>query len=254
MKKSLFGLALLGSTALSFGIPGLHGEVSVGGISQNPSGYIQYPADTGTKLDVEKDLGLDRENRVFARAKLEIPLVPNLYLQYIPVKFEGRTNRTFTYGGTTFTGDVKTTVKYDRYDIGLYYNLILATFATNGLLDPEIGINVRVIDFKGKITELNTNRTESKSMTVPIPMAYFGLGINLPSIQLVGELRGIAYSGHKYYDMVGEVRVKPISISAFTSLFIGLGYRYEELKLDDLKDVNAKLKVKGPFIHAGISF
>ncbi len=262
MKKSLFSLALLGSTALSFGVPMINGEVSIGGMSQDPSGYIQYPAGTGTPVDVEKTLGLDKETKFFARAKLEIPIIPNLYVQYIPMKFSGvgRYTDKVRFGNVEFQAniDLNTTVKLDHYDVGLYYNLPFISTATAGILDPELGVNVRIIDFEGKITgrEVNTNtvRTETKTATIPIPMAYVGLGVNLPYIKLVGELRGITYSGHRYYDLMGEVRVKPLSIPALASFFIGVGYRYEELKLDNLSDINAKLKVKGPFIHGGISF
>ncbi|WP_457601366.1 TIGR04219 family outer membrane beta-barrel protein [Hydrogenivirga sp.] len=250
MKKYILLGALLGAGS-SFSVPLVNAEFSIGAMSHDPSGNIQYQGD---KLDVKDDFGLDKKTKLFARAKIELPIVPNLYLQYMPMSFEGEKSRTFIYGGYSFTGTVRTEVKLDRYDVGLYYNVPLIGMATGGLLDPEIGINVRILDFEGKVTELSTNHTESKSMTVPIPMAYAGLSLNLPFVSLIGELRGITYSGSRYYDITAEARLKPVSIPGMASFFVGAGYRYEQLKLDDVSDVTADIKIKSLFANVGVAF
>ena len=248
MRKLTLGTLLLIGTAgaVSF-------EVSVGAMSQDPSGYVEYPAGTGTRADLKGTLGLGRETRFFARAKVEIPVLPNLYLQYIPMRFSGRGrySQTLTFGGTQFQANVNldTSVKIDHYDVGLYYNIPVP----GGVLDPELGLNVRIIDFQGRITgqEISTGNTvtETKSMTVPVPMLYGSLGLNFGMFSLIGEARGIAYGGSSYYDLTGEVRIKP-----FPKVFLGLGYRYENLRLKDVSDVNADIKVSGPFGVVGVSF
>ena len=251
MKRSLVLAGFLLVSGAGFSLPLINIDLSVGAISHDPSGYVQYQ---GSKVDVKDDFGLDKKTRVFARAKVELPIVPNLYLQYIPMKFEGQESSTFTYGGYTFTGNVKTSVRIDHYDVGLYYNLPFISTATAGLLDPELGVSVRVVDFEGKVTELSTNHTESKSATIPIPMLYAGLGLNFPYVSVIGELRGITYSGNSYYDITGELRVKPFSVPGVASFFVGVGYRYERLKLDNVSDIDADIKVKGPFANVGVSF
>ena len=247
MRKVLTLLVI--SVGCSYALPNIGGEVSLGAMTLNPSGYIQYQGD---RLDVDGDLALGKETKLFGRIKLEIPVLPNVYLQYIPMSFEGETNRTFTYGGTTFTGRVRSYVKLDHYDVGLYYNIPFLNTATGGVLETELGINIRVLGFEGTITEVNTNTTESKSITAAIPMAYVGVGVNLPYIKLLGELRGITYSGHKYYDLTGEIRIHPVP--SLSSLFVGLGYRYERLRLDNLEDINTDVKIKGLFGNVGIAF
>ncbi|RLJ70628.1 outer membrane protein [Hydrogenivirga caldilitoris] len=250
MRKVVFGGALL-FTGSTFALPLVNIDLSIGAMSHDPSGYVQYQGD---KVDLKDDFGLDKKTKPFARAKIEIPIVPNLYLQYIPMEFKGRKNKSFTYGGYTFTGTVDTKVKVDHYDVGLYYNLPFIGAATGGLFDPEIGINVRILDFEGTVKELTTSHTESKSATIPVPMGYAGLSLNLPYVSLIGELRGITYAGNRYYDVTGEVRLKPISVPGMASLFIGVGYRYEQLKLDDVSDINADLKIKSLFANVGVSF
>lgn len=246
MKKTLILVGAVGITSVANAV-GF--EISVGAMSQDPSGYIQYPAGTGTRADLKDDLRLGRETRLFARAKIEIPVIPNLYLQYIPMRFEGRgrLQQQITFGGRTFSvnTNVETSVRLDHYDVGLYYNIPLP----GGVLDPEIGLNVRIVDFKGRITDINNNVTESKSATFPIPMVYGGLGVNFGMFSLIGEVRGITYAGSSYYDLTGEFRVK-----LFRKVFMGAGYRYERLRLDNVSDVDADIKVQGPFGVIGVSF
>ena len=253
MRKVVLSILTLGT--FSFGAPLIHGEVSVGAMSHDPSGYIQYPADTGTQIDLERDLGLDKTTRPFARLKLELPIIPNIYLQYLPMKFDG-TNKIpveITYGDTTFTQDalVNTSVKVDHYDVALYYNLPFVGLLTNGLLDGELGLNVRVVDFDGKIRGEVNNQVveEAKTATVPIPMVYGGLSFNISRVSLIGEIRWISAEGNYLYDLTGEARLKLLPL-----LFVGAGYRYEKLKLSDVQDVSANIEIQSVFASVGLTF
>jgi len=172
----------------------------------------------------------------------------------------GRYSTTLTFGDVDFQAnvDLDTYIKVDHYDVGLYYNVPLVGTATAGLLDPELGVNIRILDFEGSITgrENITNqvKTESTSATIAVPMAYASLGINLPVVSLIGEFRGITYAGSYYYDVTAEVRAKPISIPALAGVFVGAGYRYEVLKLEDVADVTAEFKISSLFAGVGVSF
>lgn len=250
------GLLVGGS---SFALPGFEVDVSVGAVSQKPSGVIQYPVPTGDVIDVKKDLKIGDETKAFGRVKFEHPifLLPNIYLQYMPMEFSGKGNitKSITYGGKTFQAntDIDSNVKLDRFDIGLYGHLPFIKTATTGVIDPEVGINVRVIDFSGRITGTSGGQVEtaSKFATIPIPMIYAGLGVNAPVIPVSfsGEIRGISYSKAKYYDWTVEAKVKPIK-----PLYISAGYRYEKLKIEDISDIYANLTIKGPFFMVGASF
>ncbi|MCX7761190.1 MAG: hypothetical protein N2Z81_08390 [Hydrogenothermaceae bacterium] len=177
------------------------------------------------------------------------------------MEFSGTGNITkdITYNDKTYQANTKvdSKVKLDRFDIGLYGNLPFVKTATAGILDPELGVDVRVINFKGSITgtEKNTGLTEtaSKSATVPIPLLYAGLGVNIPQspipISLVGELRGISYSKAKYYDYSVELKVTPVK-----PLYISAGYRYEKLKIDTISDLYTNITVKGAFFTVGAKF
>jgi outer membrane protein len=227
-------------------------EVAVGGWRQDPSGDIGYK---GEKLSVEDELKYDSEDKLFGRAKIDLPLwLPDIYLMATPMKFkedEGSKNINFTFGDKTFNANIpfKSSVQIDHYDICLYYGLPFLKTGTFGKLNAELGINVRIIDFEAKIDQATTGIEESKSLTLPVPMVYAGIQFKpFKFIGIEGEVRGIAFSSNHYYDLIGRLKIKPLG-----PIFLSGGYRYENVKIDE-SDVKASLEFKGPFVEAGIEF
>jgi len=226
-------------------------EVAVGGWRQDPSGDISYK---GEKLSLENELKYNSENKIFGRAKIDLPLwFPNIYLMATPIELEdeGTKSINFTFGDKTFTANIPFTssIQADHYDICLYYGLPFLKKATLGKLNAELGLNGRIIDFNAKIDQTATGIKESKSLTFLVPMVY--AGIQIKPVKFIGaevEARGIAFSSNHYYDFIGRLKIKP-----FRPVFISGGYRYEDIKIDE-KDVKATLKFNGPFVEVGIEF
>lgn len=234
-------------------------EAAVGVWKQDPSGDISYKGLTSTDtLSVEDELKYDSKTKVFGRVKIDMPLMlPNIYLMATPMKFEADGSKTtnFTFGDKTFdiTAPFSSKVQLDHYDICLYYGLPFLKTATLGKLNAEVGLNARIIDFKAEISgrdvATSLQATESKSLTLPVPMIY--VGAQFKPVKLIGieaEVRGIAYGSNHYYDLIGRVKVRPIGPA-----FIAGGYRYEDIKIDK-SNVKANLKFEGPFIEAGVEF
>lgn len=256
MKRRLIYLMVI----VSLFIPAIAGaigiEASIGGWNQDPEGYVSYkplPTSPG-RLDIDKDLNYDKETKVFGRLKIDMPLViPNIYIMATPSRFEGRgqKNVNFSFGGTQFSGniDFDSEVQLDHYDIALYYGIPGLKTLTLGILNVELGLNARIIDFYAKVDQPATNLSASKSATIPVPMVYAGLQIKpIDLLKIEGELRGITYGSNHYYDIIGRLKVSP-----FGPLFIAGGYRYEDIKID-YSDIESELKLKGPFLEAGIEF
>ncbi len=256
MKKTVSTLALFSLFGFSQAVPLFEGEISAGYIKQKPSGWVQYKGD---QVDLKDDLSIGDENSYFFKAKLEhpVPVLPNIALQYMKMDFSGTgtITRSFRYGNQVFTvGDtVESNVKMDHYDITLFYNLPFVGLATAGILDVEFGLNVRVLDFEARVK--SSTLDETASATVPVPMLYGSIEISPVSlISVKAEGRGIAYGGHSYYDLNGEIRIKPITVPLAVDLFLGVGYRYERFKIDDIDDISADIKIKQPYITAGLLF
>lgn len=253
MKRAHFYLALLFALSLAivpcraFAFFGL--EVGVGSWKQSPSGTLSYkPLTAADTLDLKNDMNFDDKSQVFGRAKLELPLfLPNIYAMATPMSFEGTGTRSVHYGGQLFSGSYNTKLKLDHYDLALYYPIPLLKTATLGKLNVELGLNGRQINFEGTLSSGAT--VASKTLTIYVPMVYVGVQVKpVSSFSIEAELRGITYGSSHYYDYLGRLKILPIG-----PLFIGAGYRAEQVKIDQ-SDVKADVKFNGPFVEAGLSF
>jgi len=254
MKKFALGGAILGFVLILFAAPpasamGL--EVAAGVWRPDPSGDMGYK---GESLSLENELKYDAKVKVFGRVKIDMPLaIPNIYLMATPMKFEGdgSKNINFTFGDKTFVGNTpfSSSVKLDHYDIALYYGIPFLKTATLGKFNVEVGLNVRIMDWQAEINQPSTGISESKSLTLPVPMIYLGAQLKpVKYLSLEAEARGIAYSSNHYYDLIGRIKVQPIG-----PVFIAGGYRYEDVKIDQ-SDIKSNITFKGPFLELGIAF
>jgi outer membrane protein len=241
-------------------------EASTGAIQQKPRGYVSYEELSDTdKIDVKNDANLGDKTKPWAKFKLEhpIPLIPNIKLAYIPMKIDGSgvLKRDINWGGREYqaNADFNLSVKLDRVDTTLYYNFPFIKTATAGKLDVEFGLNVRTIMFDGRLSGIEKNIgesiSESKSITLPIPMGHLAVEVRpISQVSLVGELNYISYSKNTYYDYAVGLRLNSHGfVQTALKPFVEVGYRHEKLKLDE-ESVKADLKVKGLYALVGVRF
>jgi len=219
-------LALVPGTAFAAGI-----ELAVGAWNQTPQGDISYKPITGLdNLSIKDNLKYSDEIRVFGRVKIDTPLLfPNIYLMATPLRFSetGNKNTSFQFGNVSFKPNVPFTseLKLDHYDLGLSYGIPGLKTVTTGILNVDLGLDARIIDFKARVTGQDTTTglivTESKSVVIPLPILYLGFQVKpLKWIAAEGEARGLAYGKNYYYDIIGRVKIKP-----FGPVFAAGGYR-----------------------------
>ncbi len=242
---TIFLIILFSSYGFCLGI-----EAALGIWNQDPSGYISYK---GESLSVENDLNYSSENRIMTRLKIDMPLfIPNIYFMYTNMNFKETGEKTvdFTYGDVNFRGNVpfNSDVQLDHYDIALYYGIPFIKTATLGRLNIDVGLNCKIVDFKGEITQDSLGYKSSKSATIPIPMLFLAVQVKpVKYLHLETEGRGIAYGGSSYLDIIGRIRINP-----FGPVFVTGGYRYEKIKID-YADIDTKIEFKGPFVEIGVS-
>ena len=265
MKRTLLSLTLLlvsasGANALTISAGG-------GGWRENPTGWVEYTRNningTGvsskTEIDVDNDLHLNTKTRGEGWFKIEgIPFLPDIKFQYTAMKFSGSgiVNTSFTFGNITVPSKsyVDSKLEANQADITLTYGFPFIKTLTAGKFSANWGLNLKVIDGYVRVKYYNpatgTRGEDSKSATIPVPMAH--LDFELRPIDLLGfEASGnfIGYGGSKFYEYTVEGKVYPVK-----HLFVGVGYRYQRLKIDDISDVSSDLKVKGMFAEAGFRF
>ncbi|UCF90161.1 MAG: TIGR04219 family outer membrane beta-barrel protein [Desulfobacterales bacterium] len=230
-------------------------EIAAGAWNQSPQGDLAFDEIAADDdLDLEDDLNYKNEWRVSGRLKIDMPwLIPNLYVMATPMEFDetGRKTVDFKFGDETFAGDVEfdSTLKLNHLDVALYYGLPFLESATAGMFHLDIGINVKIVDFKAEIEQEATGLKESESYLLPLPMAFVATQIR-PFEKLALELegRGITYTGDSYYSLLGRVKVKP-----YGPVFVAGGYRYDRIDIDK-QDVKVDATFSGPFAEIGLEF
>jgi outer membrane protein len=227
-------------------------EAAIGGWEQEPSGDLSYKE--GGLLDLEEDNNYDEESRVMGRLKVDLPLfLPNIYLMATPMEFDGLGEKDvrFLFGEESFSANLPfySKVIMDHYDVALYYGMPFLKTATAGILNVELGVNARIIDFSAELEQDATGVEESKDLTFPIPMAYMGVQVDpLEWLCFEAEGRGFEYQQNRYYDAIGRVKVKPMG-----PMFIAGGWRLQKIDVDE-SGVEVEIRFKGPFAEAGVEF
>jgi outer membrane protein len=224
-------------------------EAAVGIWMQNPQGKGSYKGDS---LDLQSDLKYSSVNQFFGRAKIELPsFLPNLYLMITPMRFEGTgtKNTDFTFGNQTFNANTpfSSNLRLDHYDLGFYYGLPFLKQASRGLFNLDLGLNLRVYDFKAEVSQ--TGNSDARWFYCPAPMLYLGLQIKpINSLSLEGEFRASSYSSNQFIDLIGRVKY-----SLFQYAFISAAYRHETIVVDQ-NDVKVDAKFSGPLLEVGLQF
>lgn len=234
-------------------------EISLGGWQQSISGPLSHKALGETDvIELDEDIAFDDENRIFGRLKIELPSVlPNIYLIAAPMDFEGSGDKdvALKFGDTTFAAnvDLDTQITMNQYDFALYFGLPFVETGTAGVLNVDLGVNARLVDFKatinGREDGTGLNVEENQSLTVVVPMAYIALQF-VPAdwLAIEAEGRGIAIGDNRLLSVIGRVKYR------FSGpVFAAAGYRLDNLEIDEA-DVVLDTEFKGPFIEFGIKF
>jgi outer membrane protein len=250
----LLTLVLAPSAAFAAGI-----EMSIGGWNQVPVGDISHKSGTGQdNLSLKNDLKCNDETRVFGRIKIDTSLFfPNIYLMATSLRFreKGIKGTSFQFGNVSVAANVPFTseLKLDHYDIGLYYGIPALKTVTAGILNVDLGLNARIIDFKSTVTGQDSVTgqivSDVNTAVIPVPMLYLGFQVKpVKWLAAEGEARGSVYGKNRYYDLIGRVKFKP-----YGPVFAAAGYRYEKVNIDR-DDIKADTSFGGPFGEIGIEF
>jgi outer membrane protein len=255
MKKNVFFFCFIfmlsiPTTSYAFGI-----EIAGGAWYQSPSGTLSFDKTTqNDDLDLEDDLNYDEEWQFIGRLIIDMPtVIPNLYIMVTPLEWDenGSKDVSFNFGNKTFDADIpfESELKMNHLDVALFYGLPFIKTATSDIINIDLGLNFRLLDFKASIDQKETGIKESKSYLLPIPMVYTGVQIEpfkYTALELEG--RGIGWSSNHYFSLIGRLKIKP-----FGPFFVAGGYRYDDVNLD-YKDVDVHAEFQGPFAEVGFEF
>jgi outer membrane protein len=247
-------LLLLAFGAWPVQVKALGLEAAVNVWAQDSGGDLAYQSPVARdRIDLDQEAGYDREQRIGGRVKVDLPVLPNIYLLATPMEFSGTglkaTN--FSFGGRNFSANTAFTSKLtlDHYDLGLYYGFPLLKTATLNTLDLDFGLEVRRLEVRADLVQEATGERAVLDETYYFPMGFLAVQVQiLEKLALEAEFRGIAYSGNHFYDLIGRIKY-----SLPGPVYLAGGWRHEEIELDE-NDIQVSLTVGGPFAELGVSF
>jgi len=247
---SLLFILFLPVASFAFGI-----EFAGGAWYQSPNGFLSYDKTrVGDDLDLNDDLNYGDEWQPSGRLILDMPLfIPNINIMATPMEWDetGSKNLNFQFGRKTFSANIPfdSKLKMNHLDVALFYGLPLVRKATGDVLNIDLGLNVRLLDFEAKINQRRIGIEESISYLLPLPMLYAGMQIEpLKYLAFEFEGRGIGWNSNYYISVIGRVKAKP-----YGPFFVAGGYRYDTVKID-YKNVDVEAEIQGPFAEAGFEF
>ena len=215
------------------------------------SGTARYQTrDSSNNIDVNRDLGYDDGNLGYYYAQLEhpVPFLPNIRISKTDIDEDanGALTKTVVYGGSTFfvNENVSSKVQLDQTDITLYYSPL------DTIVNVDLGLNAKYIDSKSRITGA-VSGTQTANVSGWVPMAYAGVGVDLPLTGLSVSAEGsyIKYQSSSFYDYT-------LRVTYTSPWFVGadIGYRKIKLDLDDFDDSFANVEFDGPYAGLYLHF
>ncbi len=233
------------SSAFEIGARGYYWFPSLDG-----SVKVDDPFLAGTKIDFEKDLGIEDENypsfEVFLGGGSH-----HLSLTYTDIAYSGKKTLTkqILFNGKTYSISdlVESSIEYKMMDLLYQYDLLNLENAGAGF---SLGAVFQVKYLDGEVGLKTTGIDEKEDFTFPIPMIGLNLHIGMLADVLEARLRGtaIGYSGNTLYDLMGEISWTPLPF-----LDIHGGYKTFVIDIDE-EDIIFDYDMSGPYVALTVSF
>lgn len=202
----------------------------------------------GDNLGLGNQLGLEDEfsGQLFAMFENPIPLIPNVRVQYSSISMDGdgRVNAD-VFNRVSLDGATSTSFDIDQTDAIVFWELL------DTVVHIDFGLQVKFVDGSIKIKEERPlGNTAEQDFSVVLPMLYGGVGLDLPltGLSVYGSVAGIGYSGNSIVD-VNLALTYEVNI-----VDVALGWREEQIELDDVDDTDADFTLGGPYVGVGLSF
>ncbi|MDD2356881.1 MAG: TIGR04219 family outer membrane beta-barrel protein [Thiovulaceae bacterium] len=209
-------------------------EMGAGIWMQTPSGSVNYNGGAnGFNVMNETQ---DSSGYIWALVKHPLSTIPNFRVEYVKISSDGTANGSW---GSTPIVSSKSTLDIRQIDLIPYYNILDNTFWTT----LDLGIDIKVVDLAYKIASASYEYKK----TVPLPMAYARVRVEVPRSNLGGE------ADIKYItdgsSIISDARVKfDYTFRSFLVLqpALEVGYRVQKIRIDESgEDIKTNIDFAG---------
>jgi len=243
-KKILVGAILASSFTTLLSADTLGVEAGYAIWSPKLTGNIKKDGDS---IDLENDLGYGStkiNSFVWGYLDHPVPVLPNIKIQYTSYSdsASGMLKKTFTYAGKSFSANTYATseITLNQLDVIPYWRIL------DNWVNFDIGLNIKNIDGNLKIDTITPPRHVDEDFKVTVPMLYAKARFDMPftGLSVESDISYISYSGNKLTDFKAGV------VYQYKVIGATLGYRKENLTLDDIDDTYGDINIAG--VYAGV--
>lgn len=249
MRKMLIAAAILAGApgVHAAGIPMVDLYLGVNGWQSQTSGSFFSSDPNDTDIDMEDDLGFDKDTQTIAYLGLEhpVPVLPNIRLRQISLS-DSETNtlsQQITFDGKSYNSEVTSEYDLDMTDITLYYQPL------DNWLVLNLGLNIRQVDATFSIKDSGSSSELTAKKT--LPQLHVAARGNLPfsGFYVSGEINTISYDSNKFQDI-------NVNVGWQSDFFLALelGYNAVNLELDAVDELYTDLEFSGPYLGMSLNF
>jgi len=159
----------------------------------------------------------------------------------------GTLTRTLTLDNVNFVASdtLATQLDLSHQDFTLFYSPL------NNWVKADLGLTLRYFD--GLASATGTTLSDSVTFDEWVPMAYGGLGFELPftGFSFNTDINYISYDNSTLSDYTANIAY---STNTTVSLIAELGYRQFSLDANDISDLTANIDLDGFYASVGVQF
>ncbi|MDJ0834365.1 MAG: TIGR04219 family outer membrane beta-barrel protein [Gammaproteobacteria bacterium] len=202
-----------------------------------------------SSIDLKNDLGFSDTSSTTLNISIEhpVPLLPNVKYQNYDLNTSSNSNVTspIVFDGTSYTGDINSTLDLTHNEIVLYYELL------DNWVNLDLGLDLRVFDGKVSVSDSSATPVSTIDVDETIPMLYLSARFDLP---MTGFYVGANIQQISIGDNSSEDSSLMVGYESKLGLGIEGGIKTFNLELDDADDLNTNLEYDGVYLNGYFHF
>ena len=216
---------------------------------------VDHEGVEGTEIKLKDDLDIKNDNIPFVEGYVGVGDHELTFMYaYVNCTGEKTISKDMVFDGNVFYANarVDSSFKANIFDLEYQYKLVNFNAILAGV---SLGLLLRVKYIDGEVNlysnTAGSNNDIKENLNLPIPMVggavKLGILANILEARVKGA--GMAYSGHYFYDVMGDVALTP-----FPFINIHGGYRMMSFKIDGISDIYASMTFHGPYVGVKVGF
>lgn len=205
-----------------------------------------FSSDNDGSIRLENDLGYSDHSSTSLSVSIEhpVPALPNLRYRGYDLNSSSRSNvSNITFDGTSYTGNINSTLDLSHNEIVLYYELL------DNWINLDLGVDLKLFD--GKVSISDDTNSSTIDVDETIPMLYLSARFDIPA---TGFYIGANIQQLSIGDNSAEDSTLMIGYESKIGLGIEGGFKTFNLELEDASDLNTNLEYDGLYLNGYFNF